>query len=215
MRALEGLYLVTSPVRPIARLAGIVTAAIEGGVSLVQFREKNAAKDRLSAARAVADVCRPRGVPFLVNDDVDLAHAVPSDGVHVGRGDAPPKIARATLGPKAIVGVTVYGNYGEESRAQEAGADYVAVGPFYPSATKPEEPILPLAILDEVVRRSPLPVFAIGGINPERAREVARRGASGVAVVSAIMSAPDPGLAARRILDAFLAGRRESPTRAG
>ena len=210
MRALAGLYLLTSPVRPISRLAGIVAAAIDGGVSIVQFREKEAAKDRLDAARAVADICRQRSVPFLVNDDAALAHKLRADGVHVGRGDTPPKKARALLGPSAIVGVTVYGSYQEEEAAREAGADYVAVGPFFPSLTKPEEPILPITTLVEVVRRSRLPVFAIGGITTERALELGRHGISGVAVLSAIMQAPDPRLASRKILEAFLAGRRES-----
>lgn len=206
--SLQGLYLATAPVRPISRLAGIVAAAIEGGVSIVQFREKNPARDRHDAGRTVADVCRGRGVPFLVNDDPDLARDLQADGVHVGRWDTPPLAVRAILGPHAVVGVTVYGERGEEEAAQRAGANYVAVGPFYPSPTKPEEPILPLHVLDEVVHRARLPVFAIGGITAKNAGELASHGVAGVAVLSAIMGAPDPRRAAAEILAAFQRGRR-------
>ncbi len=207
-RKLHGLYLLTAPVRPIARLAGIVEAAVEGGVAMVEFREKTAAKDWLEAARTVAEVCRQRGALFLVNDDPDLARAAGADGVHLGRGDPPPTTARRILGANAIVGVTVYGDHHEEAAAKEAGADYVAVGPFYPSPTKPEEPILPLTVLDEVVRRTQLPVFAIGGVNATNVGELASHAVAGVAVLSAIMGAADPRRAAAEILAAFRAGLR-------
>lgn len=201
----------TSPRRPIAGLVATVSAALEGGVSLVQFREKHppSEDERDAAARAVAEVCRSHGVPFLVNDDAEFARRIHADGVHVGRGDTPPETARELLGPKALVGMTVYGGEREEEAAREAGADYVAVGPFFPSATKPEEPVLPLLILDHVVRRSALPVFAIGGINAENAPVLARHGVSGIAVVSAIMGATDPRKAAEALRRAFDRGRGE------
>jgi len=198
---------VTAPVRPIPRLASIVAAAIDGGATLVQFREKDPApEDRMEAGRAVAAVCRTRGVPFLVNDDADLARRLDADGVHVGRGDTPAEEARSILGPTTIVGVTLYEEEGEEEAARRVGADYLAVGPFFPSPTKPEEPVLPLAVLDGVVRRTRLPVFAIGGITAERARLLASHGIAGVAVVSAIMASPEPRRTAKEILDAFEAG---------
>lgn len=204
---LSGLYLVTSPVRPVPRLASIVSAALDGGVSLVQFREKDPVpQDRTESARAVQGVCRAHGIPFLVNDDADLARRLDADGVHVGRGDTPPDAARSILGPSAIVGVTLYEEEGEEEAARRAEADYLAVGPFFPSPTKPQERVLPLRVLDGVVRRARLPVFAIGGITAERARLLAGHRIAGVAVVSAIMNAPDPKRAAQEILDAFREG---------
>jgi len=210
---LRGLYLVTAPVRPVSRLAATVAAAIDGGVSLVQFREKDpqSEDDRLAAGRAVAEVCRSRDVPFLVNDDAELARRLDADGVHVGRGDTPPEFARSLLGPDAIVGVTVYGGEHEESDAERARADYVAVGQFFPSPTKPGAAVQPIAVLDGVVRRSRLPVFAIGGINAERARVLARHRIAGVAVVSAIMDAADPERAARDIRTAFEEGLDSPP----
>ncbi len=213
---LGGVYLVTSPQRPVARLVSTVSAALEGGVSVVQFREKHppSVEDRIVAGRAVAEVCRSHRVPILVDDDAELARRLDADGVHVGRGDTPPEAARALLGPKAIVGVTVHGGNQEEEVARRAGADYVAVGPFFPSPTKPEEPVLPMAVLHAVVSRSRLPVFAIGGITAERARDLARTGVAGVAVVSAIMEATDPKRAAQEILKAFEVGLRASSRRA-
>ncbi|HEV8594570.1 MAG TPA: thiamine phosphate synthase, partial [Thermoplasmata archaeon] len=154
-----------------------MSAAIAGGASLVQFREKETrGEDRFAAGRVVAEVCRNRDVPFLVNDDADLARRLGADGVHVGRGDTPLERARSLLGPDAIVGATVYGAEGEERAAADAGADYLAAGPFFPSRTKPEEPVMPLHVLDEILRRSPLPVFAIGGITAERAGQLAAHG---------------------------------------
>src|SRR5207244_10725374 len=105
----------------------------------------------------------------------------------------------AVLGPQAMGGVRVYGKPGGESAAAEAGADYVAVGPFFPSPTKPEEPVLPMRVLDAVVHRSPLPVFAIGGVTAKNASLLARHRVPRVAVVPAILEAPDP----RRVSDAI------------
>lgn len=195
----------TSPKRPVESLLSVVAAALKGGLSIVQLRDKGtySEAERREAARGIAALCRSHDVPFLVNDDPDLARRLDADGVHVGRGDPSPRIARALLGPKAIVGVTVYGKPGEEARAEREGADYLAVGPFYPSPTKPEEPEMPLHVLDGVVLRTRLPVFAIGGINEERARILARHRIAGVAVVSAIMDAPDPQKAAEDLRRAF------------
>jgi len=147
-------------------------------------------------------------VPFLVNDDPEFARRIDADGVHVGREDPSPRVARALLGPRALVGTTVYGKPGEEQAAESAGADYVGVGPFFPSPTKPEEPTLPIHVLDQVVHRSPLPVFAIGGITTENAGILSRHRVAGIAVVSAIMDAPDPRKAAADLVLAFREGSR-------
>jgi len=161
-------------------------------------------------------------VPFIVNDDPELARRFGADGVHVGREDPSPRIARLVLGPRAIVGVTIYGKEGEEETAAAAGANYIAVGPFFPSPSKPDEPVLPLNVLDGVVQRSRLPVFAIGGITPGNAGQLAfaiggitpgnaghlaEHGVAGVAVISAIMDAADPRAATEAIRRAFSDGR--------
>jgi thiamine-phosphate pyrophosphorylase len=204
------VYLVTSPKRPVNRLLAIAQAALEGGASIVQFRDKGVytPDERSEAALGMRKACNRAAVPFLVNDDPELARRFRADGVHLGRQDPPPTVARLFLGPDAIVGVTVYGGPGEEEAAANAGADYLAAGPFFPSPTKPEEPVLPISILDAIIQRSRLPVFAIGGITAETAGLLARHGAAGVAVVSAIMDAEDPKAATADILREFEAGKQ-------
>lgn len=206
---LSGVYLVTSPKRPVSQLISIVEAALEGGVSLVQFRDKKqySEAERQEACDALKDICHRKNVPLIVNDDPQLARRVAADGVHVGRGDPSPQVARAMLGPAALVGVTVYGKPGEEKAAEAAGADYLGIGPFFPSSTKPDEPEMPLHLLDAVVHRATLPVFAIGGISAANAAQLARHNIAGVAVVSAIMDAADPRRAAEEIRTAFEKGR--------
>lgn len=199
----------TSPERPVSRLLAIAQDALEGGASVVQLRDKGVytPDERSEATLGLRRVCDRAAVPFLVNDDPELARRFRADGVHLGRDDSPPTVARLFLGPQAIVGVTVYGQPGEEEAAEHGGADYLAAGPFFPSPTKPEEPVLPISILDAVVQRSRLPVFAIGGVTAENAGLLARHGAAGVAVVSAIMDAKDPKAATAAILRAFEAGK--------
>ncbi len=199
----------TSPKRPVSSLVSVVESALEGGVSLVQFRDKGqySGAEREEACDSLKELCHRRTVPLIVNDDPQLARRIAADGVHVGRGDPSPQVARAMLGPSALVGVTVYGKPGEERAAEAAGADYLGIGPFFPSVTKPEEPEMPLHLLDAVVHRAHLPLFAIGGITAENAGQLARHGVAGVAVVSAIMDATDPRHAAEEILAAFEKGR--------
>lgn len=203
----------TSPKRPVSAIVAIVEAALEGGVSLVQFRDKGqySEDERRESCDALKELCHRRHVPLIVNDDPQLAKRVVADGVHVGRDDPSPRIARALLGPAALVGVTVYGKPAEEQAAEAAGADYLGIGPFFPSVTKPEEPEMPLHLLDAVVHRAKLPVFAIGGIDAERAWQLARHGVAGIAVVSAIMDAADPRGAAENLRTAFEKGRSGTP----
>ncbi len=176
---------------------------------MVQFRDKGlfSEAERRETCEALKELCHRRNAPLLVNDDPQLARRMIADGVHVGRDDPSPRIARALLGPDALVGVTVYGKRGEEQAAEAAGADYLGIGPFFPSPTKPDEPEMPLHLLDQVVRRTRLPVFAIGGIDAERARQLGHHGVAGVAVVSAIMDAQDPRRAAEDLRAAFDKGR--------
>lgn len=199
----------TSPTRSVDDLEWVVEGALEGGATIVQFRDKGtyAPEEREVAIRRLLECCHRHSVPLVVNDDPQLARRTSADGVHVGRDDPSPRLARTMLGPQALVGVTVYGKPGEEEAARQASADYVAVGPFFPSPTKPDEPEMPLHVLDAVVHRSRLPVFAIGGINAERARFLAARGVTGIAVVSAIMDATDPRAAAHELREAFEAGK--------
>jgi len=182
-----------------------VAAAIDGGVSVVQFRDTSPAKGRLYAtARALRDLTRSRGVPLVVNDHLDLALAVDADGAHVGQSDLPVEAARRVLGRGKILGLSVT-NLAEFLAADLALVDYLGVGPIYPTGSKTDAaPATGLPLLAGIAARSSRPVVAIGGITLERAREVFAAGAAGVAVIAALSQASDPAEAARSLRAARL-----------
>ncbi len=195
------LYLVTD-----ADLSGgrstleVVEAAIRGGVTVVQYREKNASTRRMfEEALELRALCRRHSVPFIVNDRVDVALAVNADGVHVGQEDLPAALARRLVGPGRLVGVSV-DNIDQARQAQADGADYVGASPIFATPTKPDaSPPMGIEGLRELARLCQLPVVAIGGINRTNAAEVLQAGAVGIAVVSAIVSARDVEHAAREL----------------
>ncbi len=206
-----GLYLVTD--RPACRgreLLDVVGAAVAGGASVVQLREKSlSTREFIALARALMELLAPFGVPLVVNDRVDVALAVGAPGVHLGQDDMPPADARALLGPNRILGLSVTGE-AEVRASRGLPVDYLGAGPVFATATKPDAgQAQGLAGLARMIALAEAPVVAIGGIGPADAREVMARGAAGLAVVSAICSAPDPGRAAaalRRIVDAARKG---------
>ncbi|XWS67951.1 hypothetical protein CRYUN_Cryun04dG0048700 [Craigia yunnanensis] len=166
-----------------------VKAAIEGGATIVQLREKDAeTKDFLESAKACLKICRSHGVPLLINDRVDVAIACDADGVHVGQSDMPAHVARSLLGPEKIIGVSCK----TPEQAQQAwvdGADYIGCGGVYPTNTKKNNITVGLDGLKTVCIASKLPVVAIGGIGVSNARAVMEIGIpnlKGVAVVSAL-----------------------------
>jgi thiamine-phosphate pyrophosphorylase len=194
------LYLVTDP--GLARgqaLADLVAAAVRGGVTLVQLRDKHAGgRALLEQARALKAVLDPQGIPLLVNDRVDVAHAA-GVGCHVGQTDLPAAAARAILGPDAILGVSVDA-VGQARAIDPELVDYVAYGPFAATMTKADagSPIGPGG-LAAIRKLRLLPLVAIGGIDAQNVAAAVRAGADGVAVVSAIMAAADPEGAAREL----------------
>ena len=205
------LYLVTDPELACGRaLIDVVAGAVRGGVTLVQLRDKRAGGGALlEAARALKAVLDPHGVPLLVNDRVDVAHAAGA-GCHVGQSDLPAAAARAILGPNAILGVSL--DAPEQTRAVDpALVDYVAYGPFAATATKVDAGIAIGADGLAAVRKQALtmPLIAIGGINRHNVAEAVRAGADGIAVVSAIMAAADPEAASRELRAAIDATKAE------
>ena len=198
--AAGGLYLViTEPAIPHVAL---VAAAVLRAVPAIQLREKHLPDRELAAlARTLVEATRGTGTLLILNDRPDLAAAAGADGVHVGRGDADAASARRIVGEQAIVGVSANTPV-EVEEAARAGADYVGVGPIFPTATKPDAraPIGAAGLRDAVRAAAGLPTVAIGGITRDRAPEVIEAGADYVAVVSAICHADDPVAA----LDDFL-----------
>ena len=182
----------------------VVVDAVDGGATLIQYRDKSSSmRQKYEAASALCGVVRTKGVPFIVNDHVDLALGVGADGVHLGQDDLPAAAARRVLPDAAVIGVSV-GSVAEAVDAESDGADYVSVGPLYTTGTKPDAgAVVSREIVREIVQTVNVPVVAIGGINELNVAEVVGLGVSGVAVVSAVMTAEEPRRATRRIVDSM------------
>jgi thiamine-phosphate pyrophosphorylase len=211
MNHVFGTYLVTQSDRSRGRsTADVVGAAIDGGIDVVQLREKHAtARERLSVGREVRRLTEEADVPLVVNDRLDLAVALGADGVHLGDDDLPVGVARDQLGPDALVGRSVSTVEGAR-RAAEAGADYLGVGSIYRTTSKettPEQSEIGLDRLAAIRDAVSIPLVGIGGVTHERAADVVAAGADGVAVISEIAGADDPEAATRRLAAAVTEGR--------
>ena len=176
-----------------------VEAALQGGVTCVQLREKHLDRDAfLAEARQICALCRRYGVPFIVNDDLDVALACGADGVHVGQDDMPAAEVRRRACRRLIVGVSAHTP--EEARlAEAAGADYLGAGAVFGSATKTDASLLTPAGLQAVCAAVHIPVVAIGGVNAGNILQLQGSGAAGAAVVSGIFGAPDITAACREL----------------
>ena len=191
------LYLVTSPSE---NLVAIVEASIKGGLTLVQYRDKNTDDlIRFENAQKLCQLCHDYGALFLVNDRVDLALAVNADGIHLGQQDLPIAIARQILGPNRIIGRSTT-NPQEMAKAIAEGADYIGVGPVYETPTKVGKAAAGLDYVSYAAENSPVPWFAIGGIDQTNLGDVLKAGAKQVAVVREIMQSPDPTKATQDLL---------------
>jgi thiamine-phosphate pyrophosphorylase len=189
------LYLVC-PARPRAWLE----AAVEGGVDLIQLRDKDLDDDGIvEAARAFRDT----GALFILNDRPDLVDACQADGVHVGQDDATPAQARAAVGPDRIVGRSTHEPAQALAAQADPDVDYLAVGPVHETPTKPGRPAAGLEYVEAAAKTISKPWFAIGGLNRDNVHEVTARGASRIVVVRAITEAEDPGKAARELREAL------------
>jgi thiamine-phosphate pyrophosphorylase len=204
------LYVITEAKLSRGRMhIDVIRAAIEGGATVVQYREKEGTTRRLlEESLALRRLTREAGVPFIVNDRVDVALAVEADGVHVGQDDMPAAVTRRLMGRDKIVGVSAT-NLQEALQAEKDGADYLGAGPVFATPTKPDAaPAMGLEGLAEICRRVSIPVVAIGGINEQNAATVIEAGADGVAVISAVVAAPAVAAAARRLREVIEATRK-------
>lgn len=191
--ALRGLYAVTPDEPDTARLLTLTCRVLAGRPALLQYRNKTAeCALRREQAGVLRDACREAGVPFIVNDDLELALEIDADGAHLGRADGPPAVARAALGDGRILGLTCYADWSRALEGAEVGADYIAFGAMFPSVTKPHAPPAPFALIARAKRELGLPVAAIGGITLANAPQVLAAGADLLAVVSDVFAAADP-----------------------
>jgi thiamine-phosphate pyrophosphorylase len=200
--ALSSLYIILDPsICPSRPLMEVLNTAAAAGVVLFQYRNKTASmKDAYVEALALRQAAAKAGVLFIVNDRCDLALAIDADGIHLGQGDLPLDLARKVIGPEKLIGISTHSP--TQVRDATAGKpDYLGFGPiFTPGSKQDHDPVVGLEGLRAIRSLTPLPVFAIGGIYLDRVSDVVRAGADGVAVISAILKAPDISHAVRSFL---------------
>lgn len=189
--------------------AGVLRLLLGAGVRWFQYRDKCSGDGEIArAVSSMLPLCREAGARLIVNDRADIASRLGADGVHLGQGDMAVVAARRTLGEDTIIGCSAR-LVEEAERAEAEGADYLGVGAVYHTRTKPDARVVGVARLAEITRRVKIPVIAIGGITRPRVSDVLGAGATGIAVASAILSAPDPAAVARALLQEIRASRKK------
>ena len=201
MKINYSLYLVTDKglagKRPVV---SIVEKAIKGGVTIVQYREKNAPTgEMIEEAQNIHNVTLKAGIPLIIDDRTDVALAVGAEGVHIGQSDMPADLVRKTIGLKKILGVTA-GSVKEAVKAEKDGADYLGISDIFGSSTKTDTGgAVGVEMIRQIRKAVRIPIVGIGGITLENAGWVIAAGADGIAVISAIFSAKKPEVAAKNL----------------
>lgn len=176
--------------------------ALQGGVTLLQLREKNkTTREYMALAQKVHELTRKYGVPLIIDDRLDVAMAVDAEGVHLGQSDLPVRVARALFGEEKIIGATAK-TVEQAEEAYQQGADYLGVGAIYPTTTKVKTVLTSTKMLEKICRAVPVPVNAIGGLKKDNIDVLKGIPIAGICVVSAIMKADEPKEAARELKEA-------------
>lgn len=194
------LYFITdSSGFPEDEFLGRIEAALQGGVTFLQIREKDrTTREYLSLARKVHDLTRKYNVPLIIDDRLDIAMAMDAEGIHLGQSDMPIHLARKIFGPDKIIGATAK-TVPQALEAYEQGADYLGVGAIYPTTTKVKTVLTSTDTLRDICNAVPIPANAIGGLNKDNIDILAGIPIAGICVVSAIMKAEDPKQAAMEL----------------
>lgn len=192
MSVIKGLYAITPDEQNTERMLAKVEAALQGGISVLQYRNKLANhKLQTQQARALLPLCRQYEVPFIINDSIKLCLTLDADGVHLGADDGNLAEARARLGNHKLLGASCYNRFDLAVSAQQLGADYVAFGACFASSTKPNAPVAGLDLFTQAKTELKVPSVAIGGITIENAALAIAAGANSIAVINAIFNADD------------------------
>ena len=201
---MKGYYFITDSKLSRAGNFNDVSMAVACGVSVVQYRNKNAkAREMYEEAVRLREICRD--TLFLINDRVDIALAVNADGVHLGQSDMPCGAARKLLGEEKIIGITVH-NLAEAVQAESIGADYLGVSPIFQTATKPDagKPA-GISLIEDIRANVDIPLIAIGGIDHSNAIDVIRAGADGLCAISSVVAKEDVSAEIKKFQDSFRA----------
>ena len=203
---MRGLYAITSePSVTSGKLVEAVEKALIGGAAIIQYRDKRPAGfSQEKNLEELLGLCRDYGSMLIVNDDVELARRVNADGVHLGQGDMQLEHAREHMGPGKMIGISCYGDTNRVAQALDDGADYIALGRFFASATKPGASGVSLEVLKSVRKLTTQPIVAIGGITAENGGPLVEAGADMLAAVEGVFGQQDITRAARDISALFL-----------
>ena len=197
----SGIYLVTDKKALKGKdVVSIITTSLKAGIDIIQFRDKEASdKEFLETGRKIKDLARKKKALFIVDDRVDLALALDSDGVHLGQDDMPVEIARKILGRKKIIGLSTH-SIPQIRKAAKEKVDYISVGPVFSTPTKPDYKEVGLKLIRFAKKEVKIPFVAIGGINESNIRSVVLAGAGRVAIVRAILSKKDSYKAMKNLI---------------
>ena len=201
-KILSGVYLVVDSSYGQDKVLTVTEESMKSGLDVLQlWASWKDDKVALELGRKLVKLANDYSVPFVVNNDLEVAKRIGADGVHIDGKDPSPAEIRKIMGPASIVGVTCGTDMGKVTWASESGADYISFCSMFPSSSVTECELVPLEMLSKSREKVSIPIFASGGINLQNAGKVVAAGADGIAVISAIMSAPDPGLATRNLKD--------------
>ncbi len=196
---IKGLYAITPDIADTSLLLQKVEAALQGGINVLQYRNKAAShKLQSQQARAILPLCRQYNVPLIINDSVRLCLTLDADGVHLGADDGNLSEVRVRIGNDKILGASCYNRFDLALSAQQAGANYVAFGACFASETKPSTPVAGLDLFVKAKNELNIPAVAIGGITLQNAPSVIHAGAKAIAVINAIFNANDVKLASQQ-----------------
>lgn len=188
----KGIYAITPDQADSSLLFAQVEQALQGGISLLQYRDKiSAPAEMLARAKTLQSLCQQKNVPLIINDSAELSLACKAAGVHLGQGDGSLKQARTLLGKQAIIGITCHHQIELAVQAQQAGADYVAFGRFFNSKTKPGKPLATLDLVHAAKAHLTLPIVAIGGLNEANCPPLINQGIDYIALIEEVFSAVD------------------------
>ncbi|MDQ1340309.1 MAG: thiamine-phosphate pyrophosphorylase [Campylobacterota bacterium] len=203
--SLKGLYLITDKkLSPYENIENYLIPALENGVKIVQFRDKESGEEELlRVSLKIKELCKKYNALFLINDFVDLAKEIDAGGVHIGKDDEECTLARRVLGKNKIIGVSCYGDVFRAKEFEHRGASYVAFGAFFASPTKPNAPTISINTLQSAKKLLKIPICAIGGITLENAPLLKNAGADMVAVISDILTAENIANRAKKYKEIF------------
>jgi thiamine-phosphate pyrophosphorylase len=209
MRRLLKVYFIAGSTNCLQDPVTVLEEAIRGGITTFQYREKGEGSlcdsEKQELGKRLRKICKENGIPFIVNDDIELALALDADGVHIGQEDEGAARVRRKIGDR-ILGVSVH-NLEEAETAKQSGADYFGVGPVFPTATKTDTRAVQGTAMIEELKDFGVPIVGIGGINADNAELVMTAGADGVSVITAISHAEDVKEAAGRLRDNIQGGK--------